>query len=57
MRSVFVIRFVSLLSNGSLGAHGGSGLSAVGGMIRLGELLPSAPPIRHAIKLELFAHQ
>jgi len=41
---------------GTLFGHGGSGLSAVGGAIRLGELLPGAPPIRHALKLELFAN-
>jgi len=35
---------------------GGSGLSSFGGAIRLGELLPGAPPIQHALKLELFAH-
>jgi hypothetical protein len=49
--------YVDLTSNGTLGAHGGSGLSAVGGMLRLGELLPDSPPIRHALKLELYAHQ
>lgn len=43
----------SILGDGALGAHGGSGLSSVGGTIRLGELLPNAPPIRHALKLEL----
>lgn len=43
----------SILGDGALGAHGGSGLSSVGGTIRLGELLPGAPPIRHALKLEL----
>jgi hypothetical protein len=48
---------MSIIENGTLGAHGGSGLSAFGGMLRLGELLPTAPPIRHAIKLELYAHQ
>ena len=42
--------------NGHIGGHGGSGLSAVGGTIRLGELLPSSGPIRHALKLELWAH-
>ena len=35
------------------GSHGGSGLSGVGGTIRVGELLPSAPPIPHALKIEL----
>ena len=42
----------SILGDGALGAHGGSGLSSVGGTIRLGELLPDSPPIRHALKLE-----
>ena len=35
----------------------GSGLSALGGAIRVGELLPTTGPIRHALKLELFAKQ
>ena len=43
----------SALGDGVLGSHGGSGLSGVGGSIRVGELLPSTPPIRHALKLEL----
>ena len=43
--------------NGTWGAHGGSGLSSIGGTIRLGELLPNTPPIHHALKLQLFAHQ
>jgi hypothetical protein len=42
-------------SNGTWGAHGGSGLSSIGGTIRLGELLPDAPPIQHALKLQLYA--
>jgi hypothetical protein len=42
-------------SNGTLGAHGGSGLSAVGGAIRVAEVAPSAPPISHALKIELQA--
>lgn len=42
---------------GTGGGHGGSGLSAIGGTIRRGELLPSAPPIPHALKLEFWAHQ
>lgn len=41
--------------NGTWGAHGGSSLSSIGGTIRLGELLPTHGPIRHALKLELFA--
>jgi hypothetical protein len=47
---------ISILGDGNLGAHGGSGLSSFGGTIRLGELLPAAPPIQHALKLELWAH-
>jgi hypothetical protein len=46
----------SVHGDGALGAHGGSGLSAIGGAIRLGELLPGAPPIAHALKLEVWAH-
>lgn len=47
---------VDILSDGAWGAHGGSGLSSIGGTIRAGELLPGAPPLRHALKLELLAH-
>ena len=42
--------------SGNLGGHGGSGLSGLGGAIRLGEMLPGAPPIRHALQLEFYAH-
>ena len=38
------------------GAHGGSGLSAFGGSIRVGELLPGSV-IRHAIKMNFFAER
>ena len=50
---------VSILSaeNASFGAHGGSHLSSIGGTIRRGELLPSAPPIRHALKLMVWAER
>jgi hypothetical protein len=36
---------------GITGAHGGSNLSTLGGTIRLGELRPGAPPMRHALKM------
>lgn len=42
--------------NGTWGGHGGSSLSCLGGTIRMGELLPGAQPMRHALKAELFAH-
>ena len=38
--------------DGRLGAHGGSGLSTLGGTIRLGELRPGTQ-MRHAIKINL----
>jgi hypothetical protein len=44
-----------VFGNGIWGAHGGSGLSSIGGTIRLGELLPDASPIQHALKLQLNA--
>ncbi len=43
----------NLYTDGTRGAHGGSGLSSLGGTIRLGELVPGAPPIRHALKVNL----
>ena len=49
---------LDILGGGALGAHGGSGLSALGGSLRLGELAKRNEhvPIRHALKLELWAH-
>lgn len=48
---------VDLYGDGIPGAHGGSGLSAIGGTLRVGELRPGGPPPRHALKLELYAAQ
>lgn len=42
----------SIFGDGTLGSHGGSGLSGVGGTIRVGELTREQP-IGHALKLEL----
>ena len=42
----------SIFGAGTYGAHGGSGLSSLGGSIRLGELLPGGS-IAHALKIEL----
>ena len=42
----------SVFGDGTLGSHGGSGLSGVGGTIRVGELTRKRP-IGHALKLEL----
>ncbi len=38
---------------GMYGAHGGSGLSAIGGALRIGELTPESGPVRHAMKVNL----
>ena len=32
-------------------------MSSFGGAIRIGELLPTSPPITHALKLEFYAHE
>src|SRR3989442_2874011 len=42
-----------LLGTGNSGAHDGSMLSSLGGVIRLGELVPGGT-IRHALKVNLF---
>jgi hypothetical protein len=44
-----------LYGPGTYGAHGGSGLSAIGGALRVGELAPGAGPIRHVLKVNLYA--
>lgn len=43
-----------LYGEGMYGAHGASGLSAIGGAIRFDELTPESGPIRHALKVNLF---
>ncbi|MEM9089156.1 MAG: FG-GAP-like repeat-containing protein [Cyanobacteria bacterium P01_F01_bin.53] len=44
----------TLTGSGALGGHGGSGLSSIGGTLRLGELTGDEP-IRHVLKLNLWA--
>jgi len=44
----------NLYGNGILGAHGGSGLSSLGGTIRLNQLVPGAE-IRHVLKVNVDA--
>lgn len=46
--------FQSIYEDGYYGAHFGSGLSSIGGTIRLSELLPESEPIRHALKWEMW---
>ncbi|MCF8225249.1 MAG: hypothetical protein K9J30_05180 [Bacteroidales bacterium] len=43
-----------LYGDGMYGAHGGSGLSAIGGALRIGELTPGSGPVRHVLKVNLF---
>lgn len=44
---------VDLYGPGITGAHGGSGLSVVGGSIRLGELRPGQTGMRHTVKIDV----
>lgn len=55
---IWAYRFdrTDLHGDGIKGSHGGSGLSALGGSIRRGELCGEAP-IRHAIKANLFCER
>lgn len=55
--SHYVFPNTDLFSDGIIGAHGGSRLSAIGGSLRVGELLPGSPPIRHALKVNLNARR
>lgn len=51
--SHYVFADQTLTGDGLRGAHGGSGLSTVGGTIRLGELVPGGK-IRHALKIDIY---
>jgi len=48
---------VDIYGDGTYGGHFGSGLSSIGGTIRVGELRPSAGAIHHALKLEGWAQK
>jgi hypothetical protein len=49
---------VDLYGTGITGAHGGSGLSSIGGSIRMGELRPgSTTGPRHALKVNVYAKE
>jgi hypothetical protein len=45
---------VDIYGDGIRGAHGGSGMSALGGTIRIGELRPGQTGPRHALKLNMY---
>ena len=46
-----------IYGEGIYGAHGGSGLSAIGGALRVGELTPTSGPIRHALKINIYSNK
>lgn len=46
---------VDLYGDGIRGAHGGSGLSSLGGSIRVGELRPGQQGMKHALKMNLYS--
>jgi hypothetical protein len=48
---------VDLYGDGIAGSHGGSGMSAVGGSIRIGELRPGQQGPKHALKVNVYAKQ
>jgi hypothetical protein len=48
---------VDFYGSGATGAHGGSGLSALGGSIRVGELRPGQQGPKHVLKLNVYARQ
>jgi len=51
--SQFIYPDVDIYGDGIQGAHGGSGMSSLGGTLRLGELVPGGV-IRHALKINLY---
>ena len=46
---------VDLYGPGIIGAHGGSGMSSIGGSLRVGELRPGGHAPRHALKIDLYS--
>lgn len=55
--SQYVFEDVDIYSDGLYGSHGGSGLSAIGGTLRLGELTPTSGAIHHAMKVNIFGRK
>jgi hypothetical protein len=48
---------IDIYGDGIFGAHGGSGMSAIGGTLRLGELSPTSGPLKHVLKVNFFARK
>jgi hypothetical protein len=53
--SQYLFSDVDLYGDGRSGAHGGSGLSAIGGALRMGELVPGVDRIKHVLKVNIYA--
>jgi hypothetical protein len=53
--SHYLFKDQDIYGDGYYGAHGGSGLSAIGGALRSGELLPRSKSLRHAMKINIWA--
>jgi hypothetical protein len=51
--SQYMFEDLDIYGEGYYGAHGGSGLSAIGGALRVGELT-SEKPIKHVLKINVF---
>lgn len=48
---------VDLYGTGITGSHGGSGMSAIGGSLRVGELRPGSQGPKHALKVNIYAKE
>ena len=55
--SLVAVPSVDLYGTGITGSHGGSGMSALGGSIRVGELRPGQQGPQHALKFNVYAKQ
>ncbi|NEW81153.1 MAG: hypothetical protein GZ094_02150 [Mariniphaga sp.] len=53
--SQYLFPDVDIYGDGMYGAHGATGLSAIGGTLRLRELSPTSGPVRHALKVNIYA--
>ena len=54
--SQYVYPNADIYGDGIPGAHGASGLSSIGGTIRMGEMMPGSGPIRHVLKVNVYAN-
>ncbi len=52
--SQYMFEDTDIYGEGIYGAHGGSGLSAIGGALRVGELVDENQPIKHVLKINIF---